>query len=193
MFPIGHPIGNTEPFKELSSQVGRTRSAVQQTELGHFTPPASKPKSRFMNLQPMLNWADMASWMVDHPEAKSCEGIRPERLEEKLGWLRDYADDLKVWQECQQVISKSITFINKRGLSRGASKALKKHLGKRPQHKTSRELLKRLLKFVLEAEELLKENERLPLSTEILESCFSLYKQLERQHSNGGFTSLLVP
>jgi hypothetical protein len=49
-------IGNTESFKEFSSQVGRTRSAVQQTELAHFTPPASKSKSRFMNLASMLNW-----------------------------------------------------------------------------------------------------------------------------------------
>ncbi len=30
------------------------------------------------------------------------------------------------------------------------------------------------------------------MSTEILESTFALYKQLERQHSKGGFTSLLA-
>ena len=30
------------------------------------------------------------------------------------------------------------------------------------------------------------------MSTEILESCFGLYKQLERQHSKSGFTSLLA-
>ena len=32
----------------------------------------------------------------------------------------------------------------------------------------------------------------MPMSTEILESTFGLYKQLERQHSKGGFTSLLA-
>ncbi len=185
-------IGNSESFKEFSSQVGRTRSAVQQTELAHFAPPASKSKARFMNLASMLKWGEMVSWVIENPTSKSCEGIAQERLEEKFGWLRDYAEDLKIWQECQRIISESITFINEQGLSRGTTKALKKHLGKRPSNKTSRELLKRLLKFVLKSEELLKENERLPLSTEILESCFSLYKQLERQHSKGGFTSLLA-
>ena len=30
------------------------------------------------------------------------------------------------------------------------------------------------------------------MSTEILESTFALYKQLEQQHSKGGFTSLLA-
>ena len=34
--------------------------------------------------------------------------------------------------------------------------------------------------------------QRLPMSTEIPESCFGLFKELERQHSKGGFTSLLA-
>ena len=34
--------------------------------------------------------------------------------------------------------------------------------------------------------------QRLPLSTEILESSFGLFKQLERQQSKSGFTSLLA-
>ena len=38
----------------------------------------------------------------------------------------------------------------------------------------------------------LQPNERLRISTEILESAFSLYKQLEQQHSKSGFTSLLL-
>ncbi|MFM9962566.1 MAG: hypothetical protein ACKV2Q_15245, partial [Planctomycetaceae bacterium] len=42
------------------------------------------------------------------------------------------------------------------------------------------------------SESQLREGERLPLSTEILESSFGLYKQLERQQSKGGFTSLLA-
>ena len=43
-----------------------------------------------------------------------------------------------------------------------------------------------------QSEEKLAEGQRLPLSTEILESSFGLFKQLERQHSKGGFTSLLA-
>jgi hypothetical protein len=38
----------------------------------------------------------------------------------------------------------------------------------------------------------LQPGERLPMSTEILESTFALYKQLEGQHSKAGFTSLLA-
>ena len=54
------------------------------------------------------------------------------------------------------------------------------------------EVRQRLLEFTQESEKLLSEGQRLPISTEILESSFVLYKQLERQHSKGGFTSLLA-
>ena len=49
-----------------------------------------------------------------------------------------------------------------------------------------------LIEFVRRSSEKLAEGQRLPLSTEILESAFGLFKQLERQHSRGGFTSLLA-
>ena len=56
----------------------------------------------------------------------------------------------------------------------------------------SRTVAERLLQFLRDHELKLTEDQRLPMSTEILESCFGLFKQLERQHSKGGFTSLLA-
>lgn len=185
-------IGNDQRFKEFSSQVGRTRSAIQQTELAHLTPPSAKPKSRFMNLASTLHWATVVSWLLQNPAARNRDGLTAERLEEKLGWLREFQDELSVWQECQEVISTSVKFINEQGLYRGASAALRSEIVMPLRSETSKELAERLLIFVSDSEQQLQEGERLPLSTEILESSFSLYKQLERQHSKGGFTSLLA-
>ena len=56
----------------------------------------------------------------------------------------------------------------------------------------SRRVLARLLTFVRATESQLAAGQRLPLSTAILESSFGRYKRLERQHSKGGFTSLLA-
>lgn len=185
-------VGNSERFKEFSSRMGTTRSVIQQTELAHLTPPSPKQKARFMNLASTLNWANMALWVLNTPEAKSRERVTDERLEDKLGWLREFDDDLVVWQECQRIISLSVTFVNKQGLYRGASEALQAVTGSVLPHDTSTTLAHRLIEFVKKSETALSEGERLPLSTEILESSFSLFKQLERQHSKGGFTSLLA-
>jgi hypothetical protein len=125
-------------------------------------------------------------------QAEARAGISDERLQEKLGWVAEYADQIAVWQECQDVVSASVKLINEHGLFRGASAELRAVIGYQLQHPTSRQLAIRLIDFVAEPEKLLREGERLPMSTEILESSFGLYKQLERQHSKSGFTRLLA-
>jgi hypothetical protein len=185
-------IGNDDRFKEVSSQIGTTRSSIQQTELAHLTPPGAKPKARFMNLARTIRWMTLIVWLLNHPEAKARAGITDERMQLKLGWVQEYADEIAVWQECQEVVSVSLTFINEQYLFRGASAALRTVIGDSLKHDTSKELAKRLIDFVRDGEEQLREGERLPMSTEILESSFGLYKQLERQHSKSGFTSLLA-
>ena len=185
-------VGDDPRFAEFNTHLGKTRSAIQQTELAHLTPPSQKPKARFMNLAPTLAWAAAVLWLLDHPEAKSRAGLRPERLEEKLGWLRSFGTELAEWGECQQVINAGLTFINQQGLFRGAGVQLRAAMGTNLKHAASQQLVQRLVDFVTAAEGQLKEGERLPMSTEILESSFALYKQLERQHSKGGFTSLLA-
>jgi len=185
-------VGTHQRFAEFNTQLGKTRSAIQQTELAHLTPPGQKPKARFMNLASTLDWAATVLWLLEHPEAKARASIKPERLEEKLGWLRSFASELAEWRECQQVLKAGVTFINEQGLCRGVGVRLRAAIGTSLAHATSQQLAKRLVDFVAASEDQLKEGERLPMSTEILESTFALYKQLERQHSKGGFTSLLA-
>ncbi len=185
-------IGNNERFKEVSGKIGSTRSSIQQTELAHLRPPGPKPKARFMNLSNTLGWLTMILWLLRTPEAKARQGIRDERIQEKLGWVAEYAEEIAVWQECQDVVSASVTFINQQGLFHGAASELRAVIGNELEHATSKELARRLIDFVAESEEPLREGERLPMSTEILESTFGLYKQLEGQHSKSGFTSLLA-
>ena len=79
-------------------------------------------------------------------------------MKQKLGWLGEYASDLDRWNQCQEVLDRSLSVINLHGLD-------------------------------AKTEELV---ERSRLSTEILESLFGKYKQVERQHSKGGFTRLIA-
>jgi hypothetical protein len=194
-------VGQDERFSQFSTQLGRTRSAIQQTELAHFTPPGPKPKARFMNLQPTLRWAKMVSWQLSHPRSEGRRNITAKRMNEKLGWLREYRDDIHRWHACQQVVSASSTFINEQGLFPGAARQLRDHLrtlrngddnGGAKETKAGRQVTASLLRFVRRSESKLAAGQRLPMSTEILESSFGLFKQLERQHSKGGFTSLLA-
>jgi hypothetical protein len=185
-------IGKSERFAEFNRLVGQTRSVIQQTELAHLVPPCIRQKARFMNLQAVLQWATCMIWLLTHPKAKSRRLFSSERMEEKLGWLRSFTTEIAMWNECQQVISRALTFLNGQGLFKGVAEQLRIKISAHLTNDTSRDLAERLIKFVSDAETQLKPGERLWLSTEILESAFSLYKQLERQHSKGGFTSLIA-
>ncbi len=185
-------LGKDTRFKEFTAMLGKTRSSIQQTELGHLTPPEKKTKARFMNLASNLRWAEMALWGLQHPEAKLREGITNERMEEKLGWLHGFESELIEWNECQRIISMAVKFGAEQGVSIGATESLRREIGDVPQLESAQQVHARLLAFMNETESKLQPGERLPISTEILESTFGLYKSLERQHSKGGFTSLIA-
>ena len=185
-------VGGDPRFAEFQTHVGQTRAAIQQTELAHLVPPTVRPKARFMNLAALLRWAMTMLWLLDTPDAKGRASMTAERLEEKLGWLRPFAADVARWVACQHVVSTGVTFVNEQGLSSGAADRFRELVADSFSHAASREVAERLTTFLREAESLLAAGERLPLSTEILESSFALYKQLERQHSQSGFTSLIA-
>ena len=98
-------LGNDERFQEVGGKIGTTRSAIQQTEMAHLTPPRPKQKARFMNLGSKIRWLTMIAWLLRTPDATAREGISDERLREKLGWVEQYEEDIAVWQECQAVVS----------------------------------------------------------------------------------------
>jgi len=190
-------IGHSEAFKAVTTLVGRTRSLIQQTELSHFTPPSQKLKARFMNIGATLRWCEMVLWKLDHPCSEARAGIEVSRMDEKLGWLREYRNEVAQWRRIEGVISDSLGFINTAGIYRGAAVALRVHLdGLRPPSsercESRDQMAQRLIEFVSSSEAQLHEGERGWLSTEILESAFGLYKALEGQHSKSGFTSLLA-
>ena len=185
-------IGGDERWTAFTAHVGSTRSSIQQTELGHLTPPSPRPKARFMNLGPTLKWARMASWQLAHPHSTARVIITTQRFTDKLGWLGEFTADITRWHACQTVVNAALTFINCQGLSHDAADSLATLLPPLTPDATSRAVADQLLEFVRQSAAKLSAGQRLPLSTEILESAFGLFKQLEQQHSRGGFTSLLA-
>ena len=183
-------LGKDEKFQQVISQMGTTRSKTQQTELGFLSPPTPKNKARFMNLSRIILWMTMMLWLLRNPKTTCLAGVDSERLRDKFAWIETYADQIPMWRSCQSVISTFVTFSNEQYLHGGASVKLAAKIGEL-KHPEACELRDRLVKFVLESESALQPGERLPLSTQLLESVFGQYKQLEGQHSKSGFTGLV--
>jgi hypothetical protein len=179
-------------WQEFSQKTTQTRCAIQQTEMAFLVPPGPKPKARFMNLAPHLRWAENVLAVLQEPSAEVLKHVSRQRLEEKLGWLREFVGEVAEWSEWQTLANLTVEFVNRQGLYRGVAKELRTELRRHQVHPSSQRLAGELLVFVVRQARRAKPGERLPGSTEVLESCFGRFKQLEKQQARGGFTSLVL-
>jgi hypothetical protein len=184
-------------YHSFLTNVGLTRCRVQQTELDQFTPPTLRSKSRFMNLGSLFTWATMVLYHLNTPGSDGRKEISADRMEQKLGWLREYASDLVRWNQCQEVIDRSLSVINLIGLETHTEELVERSLSEhnpnwRDEDCSATRIGEELLDWIKQSQSKLKSGERAWLSTEIIESLFGKFKQLERQHSKGGFTRLIA-
>jgi hypothetical protein len=179
-----------ERWKSYASQLGKTKFALQQTELAFLTPPSQRSKARFMNVRVLVEWGRKTLALVDDPSGLERPGVTVERVQSKLGWLVEYREDLEKWSAFQQVIDGALNFVRRRGLYLGAGFAIAAALPATPG--VAAELRDALIEFVRGESLKARFGERLPGTTEVLESCFGKLKALEDGQSKSGFTGLVL-
>ena len=145
-----------------------------------------------MNLQGQLEWAEGVLEILKDPPAKVLEWTSAERLHEKLGWLKEFGDKVAEWSNWQQVVNIAVTHVDRHGISRTTAKELYREMPRPFAHDSVAKLATELVCFVASQAKPTERGERFPGSTEVLESCFGKMKELEKQQSRGGFTSLVV-
>ncbi len=178
-----------ETWQSFCTLVGKSKFALQQTELAPLTPPSQRSKARFMNLDILVQWGVKTLALLDKPERLPAE-ISISRLQAKLGWLRDYGEGLAKWSADLTVIEQTLEFTRTNGVFAGAVEILTHQLP--PPSAPGGALAAELLEFVEEQSSAAAPNEQLPASTEVLESCFGKLKYLEHEQSKSGFTGLVL-
>lgn len=179
-------------WNAFCTQMGRTKFQTQQTELAFLIPPSPRSKGRFMNLGEFIRWAKETLAVVKKPPAAVLEHVTRERLEEKFGWLRGYEEPLGHWSQMQRVIDTVNDFVRSNGHYRGSAKVLSQQLKPLTLAAPAKALREELVTFVRQESRKAKKGERLPGSTEVLESTFGKQKVIEGSQSKGGFTGLLL-
>jgi hypothetical protein len=181
-----------EQWKAFAAKAGQTKCSIQQTEWSFLNPASQRIKARFMNLEPLLTWGVYMLAILDKPGPEVLRYGTRKRLEEKLGWLREFRERLTDWWEMQEVIGAVLKFVRTQGLYRKAAKDLRKRLRKLPLGESAAQLGHDLANFVAGQAKQLKLGERIPGTSEVIESAFGKYKVVERDQAKGGFTGLLL-
>jgi hypothetical protein len=179
-----------ERWKSYSTESGRAKCEVQQTELACLAPPSQRSKARFMNVGGLVDWGVETLAVLDAPARLESLGITAARVREKLGWLEGYRGALEEWSGYRAVIDGALDFVRRRGLYPGAGFDLAAAL---PAASGGVAVLREELIHFVRCESLkARSGERLPGTTEVVESCFGKLKELEDGQSKSGFTGLVL-
>jgi len=114
-----------------------------------------------------------------------------ERGSNRIGWLREYRKDLALWSEYQSLLEESVDEIRRHGYSRSSAFQVALRVQRHVQTIAGRELKDQLLTFISDESALLAPGERVPGSSEVLESSLGKLKSFEGDFEKSGFTSLL--
>jgi hypothetical protein len=179
-------------WAEFLHLIGKTRNSSKQTEWAFLLPPVQKSRSRYLNLGELLRWAVRTKWLLENKPRALLEHGDPARLQEKMGWLLDFSEELGLWRHWYQVAARTEEVVRVGGLYLGVTEQLQHRLAAVAKEATSKDMAAELVAFVAEQSKGLRPGERVPGSTQVLESCFGTLKALEKEHSRSGFTALVL-
>ena len=145
-----------------------------------------------MNLQRLLQWARTRLDILEEPPAVVLTHCTEQRLKEKFDWLREYREDIERWSRWLKLTDTTVDLIRRYGYSKQTQARVVNDLSALADGPDTCSLRDELIAFVEEQSAKAHEGERLPGSTEILESSFGKLKAIEGEHQRSGFTSLIL-
>jgi hypothetical protein len=196
---IAHQTAN-EMKRELTADsrwatfivaAGQAKQRLIMTPLAHLVPPKLRSKARYMNLEELVTWGQDMLRYLDNPHPVAQQPLDAAALSEKLGWLLEYREALAEWGAAMTVVADTLTYIRQAGYHHQAAAELGPQLLPARSAMAQRVAM-RLLEFVACQSAPLKLKERLPGSSECLESLIGKGKRLEAQHSQSGFTKMIL-
>jgi len=164
---LKHALEGDASWQVFVERVHRFKQQVSLTPLAALAPPQQRSKARYMNVDVLVDWAEESLRLLDRPKAMRKAGLNVRRVEEKLGWLRKFAPQVRRWGEMLAVIGTTEHYVRHEGIHAKAAEELAAMLPK-PATPAACRLRKQLLEFVETQGQQAREGERLLGSSEIL-------------------------
>ncbi len=176
---------------------------LQQSRGAFLTPPGPRSLERYMNVDRHTEWASRMLAVLDMPEKTlvaellaSDEQEATSFLEEKLGWLRDFRQEVARYQRLVEAVKQTEEEVKNDGLTRRTAARLWQQMPAQLRRDASLREFLRSLKGYLE-----KEGSKVPVgqswlgTSDVIESLFGKYKCFLEKSPDGevGASVLALP
>jgi len=145
-----------------------------------------------MNTDILIKWGRNMLVFFEKQEREADKEYDPEKIEEKLGWVRGCEKQIGEWEELLRIVKTAESFVRKEGICNGTCRELRELPDFQAGTDRSEKIRRELSAFVAEEELKVRPGERLLGSSEVIESVFGKLKRMEQDQAKSGFTSLLL-
>jgi hypothetical protein len=173
-------------------ECGKTQPKVKQTVMGALAPPTQKVKGRYMNIGEIISWGMKMLGLLAMTCGKLPEGIDRELLHKKYGWLDKYKESLNQWEELRHLREEALQLVRIDGYSSETVDRMSSKLSGYRSYESSQSMAEALLELARSQAAEIGKGISYPGSSEIIESLIGKSKQIQAQHSRGGFTKMLL-
>ena len=188
---LKHALEHDASWANFAEKAHRFKQQVSLTPLAALAPPQQRSKARYMNLDVLVDWARESLLALEHPKALRKAGLDVRQVEEKLGWLRKFAQPVRRWREMLAVIGAAEHYVRHEGIHAQAAEELAARLPKSAIPAVQR-LRKQLLEFVQTQGQQVRADERLLGSSEVLESIIGKFKHVAGEGGRHGLTGMAL-
>jgi hypothetical protein len=173
-------------WKQFLGELSRVGVKLRQTVAAHLLPPLQRPKARFMNIGVQLRFVRRVLRLLDLPNPL-------EKAVQVYSWLRDYRDDLEVWEREHALVQTTIEMVRLQGLHIETLPQLKAAWGEIGTRESTARIAEQLCDYVMAYQPPASaKGTRFVASTDVLESAFGKFKRLEQDQSRDGITGLAL-
>jgi hypothetical protein len=188
---LKHALELDASWSGFLEKAHRFKQQVSLGPLAALAPPQQRSKARYMNLDVLVDWGRESLLALDHPKALRKAGLDARQVEEKLGWLRFFAQPLRRWGEMLAVVGTAENYVRHEGMHAKAAEELATLLPKSAIPAVQR-LRKQLLEFVETQGQQAQDDERLLGSSEVLESIIGKFKHVAGEGGRHGLTGMAL-
>ena len=189
---LKHELADDAQWQAFTQQAAQTKQRVQQTPLAFLAPPTQRRKARYMNVDILIRWGSKVLAYLAQPRPLGVEGVTTAQLVTAYGWVQDFRDALREWNEILQIVDTTEQWVRRQGLSHGGTHALAPLVTALVHTARGQRIAQHLLTFVETEAAKAVPHERLVGSSEVLESVFGTFKRIEQQQTQSGFTGLVL-
>ena len=188
---VKRALERDEQWLAFAKAANATKRAVYQTELAFCNPPAQRGKARYMSVDILVAWGKKMLQLLDSPPLEN-DSLNLSRLQDKLGWIKQYREAIDGWQSVMNVIETVETTVRREGYHALTRSKIESTLDATPEGSLADRLRVELLEFVDQNAGLTDEGDSLPGSSEVLESIFGKYKNLQGESGQFGVTGMVL-